>query len=182
MQIDDLADDGTSGDILIVDDSPEFAASLQSDALDKLRVWHLRPGDMPSIASMSHTLHLPPEFPALETMQALYVANPVAFAGSVKIEREATFGSADIKQRLLHLLAICRDRVGGRVIVSLDQECAQRDIGRDDMFSLGFHQLGGTANERLYMFSLSGYKIVPRWLNARYWANPERWNLLDGAE
>ena len=32
-----------------------------------------------------------------------------------------------------------------------------------------------TANMRIYYYDLDTYKTVPDWLNARYWAHPERW-------
>ena len=33
--------------------------------------------------------------------------------------------------------------------------------------------------ERLFRYSLRDYKAVPGWLNSKYWANPERWNVID---
>lgn len=37
---------------------------------------------------------------------------------------------------------------------------------------LGFQPL----TDRLWAFDIDDYKAVPDWLNARFWANPERWD------
>ncbi len=34
----------------------------------------------------------------------------------------------------------------------------------------------GTCQPQWYEFSLQFYKPVPQWLNAKHWANPERWD------
>ena len=46
-------------------------------------------------------------------------------------------------------------------------------------FAFGFRklQLEDQGSIRLFEYSLSEYKQVPDWLNARYWANPERYGL-----
>ena len=43
--------------------------------------------------------------------------------------------------------------------------------------ALGFTVLAvdGPNNMNLYEYDLDTYKTVPDWLNARYWAHPERW-------
>ncbi len=177
LPVDDL-----SGDILIVDESSVFADQLQKNTAGRLRVWFLDPTDMPRAAVLDHTLCLPPEFPPISSLRALYLASPVALARQLIIGRDSSAGDVDLRQQVLHLFAVCRDRVGGRVVVLLDQECSRLNIARDDLFSLGFHRFNNTLHERLFMFSLSGYKTVPQWLNSRYWANPERFHLVDGSD
>ncbi len=48
-------------------------------------------------------------------------------------------------------------------------------------FAFGFRklQLEDQGSIRLFEYCLSEYKQVPDWLNARYWANPERYGLAD---
>ncbi len=50
-------------------------------------------------------------------------------------------------------------------------------------YALGFVRLAkvasATAAVELYGYRLSEYKQVPDWLNARFWANPERYNSVD---
>ena len=43
--------------------------------------------------------------------------------------------------------------------------------------ALGFALRGvdGAQNMNLYDYDLDTYKTVPDWLNARFWAHPERW-------
>lgn len=52
-------------------------------------------------------------------------------------------------------------------------------------FAFGFHKLNVVENasagteSRWYEYRLSHYKQSPDWLNARFWANPERFQLDD---
>ncbi len=54
---------------------------------------------------------------------------------------------------------------------------------RETCFAMGFrHALQGVSDVteyQLYEFRLKNYKQAPDWLNARFWANPERYNMLD---
>lgn len=50
-----------------------------------------------------------------------------------------------------------------------------------DMFAFGFRCLAQIGDDSLYEYRLSDYKTPPDWLNARYWANPERF-ALDAAD
>lgn len=55
-------------------------------------------------------------------------------------------------------------------------------------FAFGFHKLNVVGNteadskNRWYEFRLSHYKQPPDWLNERFWANPERFNLDDDSD
>lgn len=46
-----------------------------------------------------------------------------------------------------------------------------------DFLSLGMQRLveADAHGHALYLFDLHTYKPAPDWLNARFWANPERW-------
>lgn len=72
------------------------------------------------------------------------------------------------------LLARVRNFVSPRIIVIADAHCA---LGRLDFLALGYETLGVDEAEpiTLYQFDIATYKQVPDWLNARYWAHPERW-------
>ena len=72
------------------------------------------------------------------------------------------------------LLARVRDFIAPRIIVIADAHCA---LTRLDFLALGFETLAVDEAEKvtLYQFDLATYKQVPDWLNARFWANPERW-------
>lgn len=60
------------------------------------------------------------------------------------------------------------------LIVVAHADCALDPSG---FLALGFSLLAEdtTVPLRLYQFDLPTYKPVPEWLNARYWAHPERW-------
>ncbi len=50
-------------------------------------------------------------------------------------------------------------------------------------FAHGFRQLvadvPGGANRKMFEFRLHDYKQSPDWLNARFWAHPERFNVVE---
>lgn len=72
-------------------------------------------------------------------------------------------------------IALLRDRCP-RVVV-LVESLAGPDF--NEFLALGFERLfaspDGTA--ALYCHDIATYKTVPDWLNAKYWAHPERWEL-----
>lgn len=72
------------------------------------------------------------------------------------------------------LLARVRNFVSPRIIVIADKRCV---LTRLDFLALGYETLGADEVEpiALYLFDMATYKQVPDWLNARYWAHPERW-------
>lgn len=72
------------------------------------------------------------------------------------------------------LLARVRDFISPRIIVIADAHCA---LARLDFLALGYETLAADAagSIALYQFDMATYKQVPDWLNARYWAHPERW-------
>lgn len=50
-------------------------------------------------------------------------------------------------------------------------------MGFNDYLSLGMQRLveADEQGRSLYLFDLHTYKPAPDWLNAKYWAHPERW-------
>ncbi|MGQ7846555.1 DUF6231 family protein [Granulosicoccus sp. 3-233] len=64
-----------------------------------------------------------------------------------------------------------------RLIISVDT----KEPDDAAFFAFGFRklQLDDQGSIRLFEYCLSEYKQVPDWLNARYWANPERFGLTD---
>jgi len=94
-------------------------------------------------------------------------------------------GTAKIDQRLGSL---CRSFPGG-VIVELDPSST---ISDEYFFAHGYRKLSfenrtdlpralndklSTSGIRCFEYRLSDYKAVPDWLNARFWAHPERFHL-----
>jgi len=72
----------------------------------------------------------------------------------------------------------------------LDGQCdnEQQVLSDERFFAFGFrvintqHKVGTNSmdtNKRLYAYRLSDYKKPPEWLNARFWANPERFNIYE---
>jgi len=72
------------------------------------------------------------------------------------------------------LLARVRDYISPRIVVIARANCP---LNRLDFLALGYEMLAVDEANRiaLYQFDLATYKQVPDWLNARFWAHPERW-------
>lgn len=64
--------------------------------------------------------------------------------------------------------------IAPRMLIAAHADCALDAAG---FRALGFVFIGAdTAGAtRLYEYDIDTYKTVPDWLNARYWAHPERW-------
>jgi len=77
-------------------------------------------------------------------------------------------------QRARHLISQTRLYVAPRILLAAQPDCPLDEAA---FRALGFTLSGlDTAGEvRVYFYDLDTYKIVPDWLNARYWAHPERW-------
>lgn len=77
-------------------------------------------------------------------------------------------------QQAEHLISRTRLYVAPRILFAARENCALDEA----MFrALGFTLSATDAAEnlRLYDYDLATYKTVPDWLNARFWAHPERW-------
>jgi hypothetical protein len=62
--------------------------------------------------------------------------------------------------------------------------CSDRTFADDQFFAFGFRRLDGLCESLAsgeepcwYEYRMSDYKSPPDWLNARFWANPERFDL-----
>ena len=73
-----------------------------------------------------------------------------------------------------HLISQTRLYVAPRILLVVQQSCA---LDAAAFRALGFtlSATDTTENVRIYHYDLATYKTVPDWLNARYWAHPERW-------
>ena len=70
------------------------------------------------------------------------------------------------------LLAHLRTHVSPRLWVLAGADHALADA---DYLALGFFCLPPCSGWRCYAYDLYRYKHTPDWLNAHYWAHPERW-------
>ena len=79
-------------------------------------------------------------------------------------------------QQAEHLVSRTRLYVAPRILLLARRDCA---LTEEMFIALGF-TLSATdtaENARIHYYDLDTYKTVPDWLNARHWANPERWQL-----
>lgn len=77
-------------------------------------------------------------------------------------------------QQAQHLISQTRLYRAPRILLVARQNCALDNAAfRALGFVLSAHDLA--ENTRILDFDLDTYKTVPEWLNARYWAHPERW-------
>lgn len=73
-----------------------------------------------------------------------------------------------------HLISQTRLYGAPRILLAVQADCALDEAA---FRALGF-TLSATdpaENMRVHYYDLDTYKTVPDWLNARFWANPERW-------
>ena len=77
-------------------------------------------------------------------------------------------------QQAQHLISQTRLYVAPRILLAVRPDCA---LGEDMFRALGFvlSATGTPEKTRIYYYDLDTYKTVPDWLNARFWAHPERW-------
>ena len=70
---------------------------------------------------------------------------------------------------------ICRLRDRCPWLIVLTESFAGADINA--FLGLGFEQIHASADgaRHLYSHDIATYKTLPDWLNAKYWAHPERW-------
>lgn len=77
-------------------------------------------------------------------------------------------------QQAQHLISQVRLYSAPRLLIAAQPGCALDEAA---FRALGFTlSLADPAEgTHLYYYDLATYKTVPDWLNARYWAHPERW-------
>ena len=169
--------DDLEGDLLVIDDSSAVASAAAEalDSSDSRQVLHLVPD------RLTTSIQLPTlgaSLPSLHEIDTLYIATPERFSQCVSWPgTDAGFSSTSVA--ILQMLAQSRDRVARRVFVRIDNLTQSPDLNRQQLFALGFYGVDIGRGGQLYAYSLRGYKSVPDWLNAKYWAHPERWNLSD---
>lgn len=77
-------------------------------------------------------------------------------------------------KQAMQLISQTRLYTAPRILLAVESNCV---LDPDVFRALGF--MLSTPNEtdgkRFYYYDLDTYKNVPDWLNARYWAHPERW-------
>ena len=73
-----------------------------------------------------------------------------------------------------HLISQARLYAAPRMLLAASSACPLDD---DTFRALGFMLIATDSpnNMRVMYYDIDSYKIVPDWLNARYWAHPERW-------
>lgn len=73
-----------------------------------------------------------------------------------------------------HLISRVRLYVAPRILFAVPADCA---LDADAFRALGFtlSATDPTTNRRVHAYDIDTYKTVPDWLNARFWAHPERW-------
>lgn len=77
-------------------------------------------------------------------------------------------------QQAQHLISRTRLYVAPRILLVAASGCALDEAAfRALGFTLSASDLA--TGLRIHDYDLDTYKTVPDWLNARFWANPERW-------
>jgi hypothetical protein len=73
-----------------------------------------------------------------------------------------------------NLISRTRLYIAPRIMLAAQAGCA---LDEEGFRALGFtlSLTDAAENMRIYYYDLDTYKTVPDWLNARYWAHPERW-------
>lgn len=79
-------------------------------------------------------------------------------------------------------------RAAPRLVIVEHAECQSGDglLADEQFFAFGFRKLGNSVEPSgvkrcWYAFSLRDYKQAPDWLNARFWAHPERFSLSENS-
>lgn len=95
---------------------------------------------------------------------------PAARGVALIIDALNALDAAAARARIAHV----RNFIAPRLLVACDSRCALSDL---DFIALGFDLLteDKACATSLYLYDIETYKQVPDWLNARYWAHPERW-------
>ena len=77
-------------------------------------------------------------------------------------------------QQARQLINQTRLYVAPRILLAAPHDCALDEAA---FRALGFMQSTTDATDtiRIFHYDIDSYKTVPDWLNARFWAHPERW-------
>jgi Family of unknown function (DUF6231) len=77
-------------------------------------------------------------------------------------------------QQAQHLISQTCLYAAPRILIAT-QACGAIDDGTFRALGFTLSMTDAQENIRVYDYDLATYKTVPDWLNARYWAHPERW-------
>ncbi len=88
------------------------------------------------------------------------------------------------KTRAGQLIARLRDLLTQRLFIVVRAGEGWPDLESNwemaDFIGFGMHLVADYEHEgrllQMYKFDIGDYKLTPDWLNARYWAHPERWD------
>lgn len=91
---------------------------------------------------------------------------------------------SDINEPEKLLGAACRLSPGLVLVEHTNTRAGLKLLGDEQFFAHGFRRLGLVTEvsgwqRQWYGYSLRDYKQSPEWLNARFWAHPERFDLRD---
>jgi len=95
---------------------------------------------------------------------------PTASAAALLTIDAETVATGGVDQRLG---AACR-LFPARLLLRVSAGAA---LAPADLYAFGFRCLARVGDDSLHEYRLSDYKTPPDWLNARFWANPERFAL-----
>jgi len=89
---------------------------------------------------------------------------------------------ADTPEKLLGVA--CRTSPGLVLVEHANARAGLKLFADEQFFAYGFRRIGQTADvsgmqQQWYVYSLRDYKQAPDWLNARFWAHPERFDLQE---
>lgn len=114
---------------------------------------------------------------------AQHFAEPPAVLGRFDLVVVADLLERLPKDRGAQLLARLRDLHGGRFLLLIPAAAHAQHASRwdsNELLALGLLRVGNyddaDGGRHLYRFDLADYKTTPDWLNARFWAHPERWD------
>jgi hypothetical protein len=132
------------------------------------RLLEIQPASVLALDEQAHTL----ASSVLQTTPVILKGNRPDSPSSLALGIAALNGLN--AQQAQHLISQTRLYAAPRILLAVQLDCALDE----KMFrALGF-TLSATdtaENRRIHYYDLDTYKTVPDWLNARHWANPERW-------
>ncbi len=132
------------------------------------RLLELRPASLCALDAHAQRL-------ALDTLPATPVSGPdqTAAAPCALALGVDTLDGLDARQAQ-HLISQVRLYRASRMLLAVKRNCPLDEAGfRALGFTLAF--VDESDGVRIHEYDLDTYKTVPDWLNARFWAHPERW-------
>lgn len=155
------------------------ATAIPEDAVEEILAWLYQteprrlllicPPDSPLYGAVTRvhedTRHLEPGRATPETLSGTAYDLAVIARTLEKLSRKDA-GMLLSRLRDLHT----------RRFLTLVRLGGEGDWTNTDLIAYGMKRCGRFANDyALYRFNIYDYKDTPDWLNAKYWAHPERW-------